>query len=164
MPEITSDAQVLALEHALGLAYAYLNRRERSQHEVRQHLLGRGVSPTAAEEAIVELGDQGYLDDLRFAALFAQDKGELEGWGSDRIRRGLLARGIPAEVAEAALSKGVRSAELDRALVLLRRRFPEGVAGRRESDRALGMLLRKGYDYELCADALAEHRRAADMR
>ncbi len=40
--------------------------------------------------------EQGYLDDARFARMFVADKRELEQWGRERIRRGLLARGSSA--------------------------------------------------------------------
>ena len=54
---------------------------------------------------------------------------------------------------------GAESGESERALALLERRFPGGLSGRRESDRALAVLLRKGYEYDLAVDALGEHRR-----
>ena len=151
--------RALALEHALGLAYAYINRRERTEHELREHLLRRDVQPEVAEEALAELGRDGYVDDRRFARLFTQDKSDLEQWGSERIRRALLDRGVPPEVAEGALAGEDGADELDRAVALLERRFPAGLANRRESERALGVLLRKGYEYELAADALSRHRR-----
>jgi regulatory protein len=152
-------AGALALEHALGLAYVHLNRRERTQHELREHLLTRDVQPEVAEEAIAELTHQGYLNDERFVRLFIQDKGGLDEWGSERIRGALLTRGIPADLADTALATESWPDELERALGLLQRRFPDGLADRRESERALGVLLRKGYEYELAADALSEHRR-----
>src|ERR1700759_1246898 len=67
-------------ERALGLAYAYLNRRERTEAEVRRHLEARGLDAAAAETAVMTLRDQGYLDDVRFARLFAQDKRHLDDW------------------------------------------------------------------------------------
>ncbi|MGH2929282.1 MAG: regulatory protein RecX, partial [Solirubrobacteraceae bacterium] len=107
---------------------------------------------------------QRLLDDERFARLFVSDKRELEQWGSERIRRGLEARGIDRRLAETALSavNGDRAepeTELHRALALLRRRFPAPPEDRRTRERALGMLLRKGYETELALDALAAHAR-----
>jgi regulatory protein len=48
---------------------------------------------------------------------------------------------------------------MDRALAVLRRRFPQPPEDRRERDRALGVLLRKGYESDLALDALAVHAR-----
>ncbi len=78
----------------------------------------------AIERAIATLDEQGYVDDARFARLFAQDKRELEGWGSERIEKGLVARGIERELIATALADEPAGDELDRALSLLSRRFP----------------------------------------
>jgi regulatory protein len=158
------------LQKALDAAYAYLNRRDRTVGEVRGRLRRAGVSEELTEAAIRMVGEQGFLDDARFARLFVSDKRQLEQWGAERIRRGLLARGIEAELAEAALADagadpmaegemGEAETELDRALELLRRRFPDPPQDRRDRNRALGLLLRKGYESELALDALAAHAR-----
>jgi regulatory protein len=146
---------------ALEFAYRYLNRRERTVSETREHLLGREVDEREADAAIAELTDQGYLDDGRYARVFAQDKRELEQWGSERIRRALIERGIERELVDETLAGVVDegATEHERALALLRRRFPEPPRDRRERDRALGVLLRKGYDPELAMEALGGYAR-----
>jgi regulatory protein len=150
-----------ALQKALDLSYAYINRRERTVAEVRSQLERKGVSEAHADAAVETLIEQHLLDDARFAQLFVSDKRELERWGRERIRRGLSARGIDRELAERALTATSdaidddgHAGELARALELLRRRFPEPPRERRDRDRALGMLLRKGYEHELAIDAL----------
>lgn len=142
-------------ERALELAYGYLNRRDRTVSEVRQHLLSREVDEASAAAAIEELVEQGTVDDVRFARLYVQDKRELEQWGRERIRRGLVARGIDPELVEVSLEK--TPSELTRALGLLRQKFPQPPHGRRERERALGLLLRKGYEPELALEALHAH-------
>ncbi len=156
-PEAFQDAEVPdpeALQHALERAYRYLNVRERTVGEVRRHLARDELDAGVVEEAIALLRDQGYLDDERFARLFAQDKRELEEWGTERIARGLRTRGIEPDLIEATVGGESHAGELDRALALLRRRFPAPPRDRRERDRALGVLIRKGYDGELALDAL----------
>jgi regulatory protein len=145
------------LEQALQLAYRYLNRRDRTEVEVRGHLRARGLGAEVVEQCMGALREQALLDDARFARLFVQDKRELEQWGSERIRCALAARGIEPELADEALDAPAAGGELDRALRLLRRRFPSPPADRRERERALGVLLRKGYESELALDALAQH-------
>ncbi len=149
-----------ALQRALELAYRHLNRRDRTEAEMRSHLERREVQPAAIELAIGELAGHGYLDDARYAQLFAQDKRSLEQWGAERIRRELLQRGIDRELIAAALAAGEAASELDRALALLRQRFPAPCSDRRERDRALSMMMRKGYDREVALDALAAHARS----
>jgi regulatory protein len=148
------------LDHALTLAYRFLSRRERTVFEVRRQLERKGIGATYADRVVAALTEQGYLDDARFARLFVQDKRELEEWGEDRIRRGLRTRGIDPDLISAALANASGSTdapgetELDRAVGILRHRFPSPPRERRERDRALGVLIRKGYDPELALDAL----------
>jgi regulatory protein len=150
------------LERALAAAYRYLNRRERTQAEMRAQLSRAGTDPEDVERAVATLVEQGYLDDRRFVRLFVQDKRELEDWGSDRIRQALLAKGVDRHVVEDALGEQESGSEIERAVALLRRRFPAPAGDRRERDRALGMLIRKGYDSELALDAIAAHTRHRD--
>lgn len=169
---------------ALALAYAYLNRRDRTEAELRGYLTRRGIEAAHVDAAVAELLDLGYLDDSRYARLFVEDKRTLAEWGSQRIRRGLSQRGVDRELIERALRAGgddlaaggdalggpdlvgtgdgagdEHDDELGRALALLQRRFPEPPVDRRERERALGMMLRKGYDSELALDALAAYAR-----
>jgi regulatory protein len=150
-------------QRALELAYRFLGRRERTVCELRQHLLGRDVDEASVSAVIEALVEQGSLDDARFTRLFVEDKRELEQWGSDRIRRALLARGIDRTMIDDVLaaegSTGSVRSELDRALAVLRQRFAIPPQGRRERERALGLLLRKGYEPELALDALYAHAR-----
>jgi regulatory protein len=148
-----------ARARALELAYRYLNRRDRTEAEMRRHLEVKGVDARAIDAAIGTLSDSGYLDDARFARIFAEDKRELEQWGDDRIRQRLLARGVNRDLVESMLASGEPEGELERALDLLRRRFPTPPGDRRDRDRALGVLVRKGYDSELALDALRAHVR-----
>ncbi|HET7051610.1 MAG TPA: regulatory protein RecX [Solirubrobacteraceae bacterium] len=146
----------------LELAYRYLNRRDRTEREVRKHLAGKGVEDGAAQDAIQTLREQGYVDDARYARLFAEDKRALEGWGNERISGTLALRGIDRYLIDAAVAAdGGAGAEMERALEILRRRFPSPPRERRERDRALAVLLRKGYDADLALDALTVHARAS---
>ncbi len=142
-------------QRALELAYGFINKRERTVAEVAGALRRAGIDPPGAQAAIDELVALGYLDDIRFAKLFAQDKRTLEQWGAERIERGLIARGIERELVAAALADSPQQTELERALATLARRFPRPPADRRERERALGFLLRKGYDNETALEALS---------
>lgn len=137
------------------VAWAALNRRERTEAELRWLLLGKRVAPQVIDQVVAELVEQGYLDDASYARRFAEDRRRLDAWGSERIERRLLAAGVAPEHIAAALGDG--AGELDAALALLRRRVPQPPATPRERDRALGLLLRKGYEAELAYDAVRRH-------
>ena len=147
------------LEQAVERAFRFLGHRDRTVAEVRRHLAKKGVEEDAAEHAVEELVAGGYLDDARFARRFVEDRVNLDGWGSDRIERKLVELGVAREHVSAALAGRDFGTELDAALALLRRRWREPPATDRERDRALGFLVRKGYDLELAYDAIREHAR-----
>lgn len=152
------------LQHALELAYRYLGRRDRTVAEVRGHLEQREVGPVAIDGAIAELIEQGYLDDARYAVRFAEDRRTLDAWGPDRIERKLLQAGVDTPSIAAALGgAGDEHSDLELAVALLGRRFREPPSNDRERERALGVLVRKGYPLELAHDAVrAFERRRGD--
>jgi regulatory protein len=151
------------LQRALELAYRYVNRRDRTEAEMRRRLEQAAVADAVIEQTIETLVDQGVIDDSRFARLFVEDKRTLEQWGNDRITRTLIQRGIDRELIAEALADDATHDELDLALQLLRERFPNPPQDRRERDRALGVMLRKGYDSELAVDALAAYARGGEL-
>jgi regulatory protein len=160
--EIVPGAQV---ELALGAAYSYLNKRDRTVAEVARRLRREGFSSGAIAQTLALLHDEGTLDDHRFACLFTDDKRALERWGSERIRRALIQRGVDPDIVATVVDAGDGEAdsslesERERALAVLRGRFPERPRNRRDRDRALGVLLRKGYDPELALEALSAYSR-----
>lgn len=115
----------------------------------------------SAAAAIDTLREQGYLDDAGFAARFTADRRSLDSWGTERIQRRLLELGVPGELVAAALAERGPGGELQAALDLLERRFPEPPPDERSRNRALGLLVRRGYEVELAHDALRLHRRGA---
>jgi regulatory protein len=147
------------LQHALDLAFHYLGRRDRTVLETRRYLEGKRVEPATIEQALASLHEQGYLDDARFARRFAEDKRELDHWGAERIERRLASLGIDRDVLSATLGTPDRDGEIAAALEILRRRFPDLGEDPRDRHRALGVLVRKGYDVELALDAIRAHAR-----
>lgn len=162
---VTEHVPGAQVEHALGAAYSYLNKRERTTLEVDRRLRREGFSPETIARALAILHDQGALDDQRFARLFAEDKRALERWGGERIRRALIHRGVDSDTVATVIDgsggepDSSAQSERDRAVAVLCSRFPEPPRTRRDRDRALGMLLRKGYEPELAFEALCAYSR-----
>ena len=148
---------VESLERARALAWRSLNKRDRTVDEVGGLLLGKRVEPGVADQVVTELIELGYLDDARYAERFAEDRRRLDGWGSDRIARRLRELGVDQEAIEAAVATQDPEAELVAALELLRRRCPQPPSTRTERDRALGILIRRGYSPELALEAVRRH-------
>jgi regulatory protein len=145
------------LQHARDLAWRVLNRRDRTVAELARALAAKRVEPAAIEVVVGELCEQGYLNDARFARRFAEDRRRLDDWGAERIEHRLRALGVDDGLIAAAVGDQTPAEELEAALAILRRRFPDPPATLRERDRALGALLRKGYELELAYDAVRRH-------
>jgi regulatory protein len=125
-----------------------------------------GVEAAASEQALAMLAELGYVDDARFARRFAADRRELDGWGGKRIRARLEAAGVERELIEVALAEHApQGDELESALAVLRQRIPQPPADERACQRALGVLVRRGYESEVAYEAVRlyarQHRDAA---
>ena len=145
------------IDHARSLAWRALNRRDRTVAELARGLAAKRVEPGAIEVVVAELCEQGYLDDAGYAIRFADDRRRLDGWGAERIERRLRELGVDAELIAAAVGEQDAAAEMEAAVELLRRRFPDPPQTPHDRDRALGVLVRKGYELELAYDALRRH-------
>ena len=156
-PVHEAAAEADPAERARGLAWSALNRRDRTVDEIGGMLLGKRVEPAVADQVVCELIELGYLDDARYAERFADDRRRLDAWGSERIARRLRELGVDREHIDAALAAQDPEEEMAAALELLRRRCPAPPATRAERDRALGILVRRGYSMDLALDALRRH-------
>ncbi len=145
-------------ERALELAYRTLSTRDRTVAEVRGFLERKQIGPEASDHAVAELTAARFLDDERYARLFAEDKRGIERWGSDRIERDLRRRGVADHLIEAVLAATDRDEELVAAVGLLAEKLPP-CGSDRDRDRAWRLLVRKGYEPELAYEAVREHGR-----
>lgn len=148
-------------DEALALAWRALGRRERTEAELRGALASKGVEPRIADSVVAELKDGGYVDDASYARRFAADRRHLDGWGCERIERRLRALGVEREHVAAAVAERSAEEELSAAVALLERRFPAPPGDDRERERALGILVRRGYQLEIAHDALRRYAAAA---
>lgn len=145
----------LRRQEAFDVAWRFLAHRDRTEAEVRQRFVKERTDPALVEEVVAALLDGGYVDDASFARRFAEDRRNLDGWGTERIERRLRELGVDRAHIRAALATG--HDELQAACDLLARRFPAPPQTPRDLERALGFLVRKGYDLDLAHDALRRH-------
>lgn len=150
-------------ERAIQLGYRAVGYRDRTVAELRTFLERKRVEPQAIADAVEELTAAGLLDDARYARRFAEDKRELERWGSERIARDLHRRGVAPDLIERAVADRSRSAELATAVLLLEQRVPPP-RDDRERDKAWRLLVRRGYDPEIAYEAIREHERGGEER
>ena len=143
-----------SLEQTLAEAYEYITPRDRTVAEVRRHLEHVGTYPELIDAAIEELAGHGYLDDVRYARCFAEDRRNLDSWGKERIYRRLIHHGIDPELAEQFSRSEDPEQELRAAVGLLRRRMRCPPTDPRARQKAVGILVRRGYSWELAYTAV----------
>ena len=125
-----------------------LARRELSVDECRQRLLDKDHPAEDVDAAIAHLLETGGLDDARVARAYARTAVNIKGRGRLRVQRELNDKGIPRDVATAALAEVFGDAD-ERAMVARaiqkRLRGRTTVKDRAESARLYQYLMRQGY-------------------
>jgi len=117
-------------------------------NECRQRLLGKDHPADEIEAAIAHLLETGGLDDARVARAYARTAVNIKGRGRLRVQRELNEKGIPKDIAAAALAEVFGDAD-ERAMVARaiqkRLRGRTTVKDRAESARLYQYLMRQGY-------------------
>ncbi len=73
------------LAGALEYAERYCSKQERCQSEVRDKLAEKGLDSDLIEECIAELICEGFINESRYADLFAVSKFHQNKWGKKKI-------------------------------------------------------------------------------
>lgn len=81
-------------QQALQKLKQYCAYQERCHQEVKQKLSGYGIYGAKAEEIIAQLIEENYLNESRFASLFAGGKFRMKAWGRKKIIQELKTRGV----------------------------------------------------------------------
>ncbi len=149
-------------------AFDLLARKSWTGRELTRRLRRRGAPPEIAQAVVADLTTRGYVDDQAFARWWAEARARGRRVGSRRLRQELAAKGIPREMADAAIAAAFEEVgEADRALEAARRRLPGLLrgGGPRAAARLADYLLRRGYPASAVRQAvrtlLAD--RAADL-
>jgi regulatory protein len=150
--EAMGDRLLLAARKldAFDRAAAALGRRARSAHELERWLLQRGFDRADVADAVGRLTELGALDDSQFARAFARSRALSKGMSRRRLQQELSRRGVPAEMADAAIADVMDEESVDeRALLEVTARKKLAVLKDLDPDvtkrRLYGFLSRRGY-------------------
>ena len=138
---------------AFDCSLRVLSLRDHSEAELRRKLKEKGYEQPQIEESVARLKLLGYLDDIRFARLFASSAMRNgRGYGG-RLKLELARRGVAQETAAAVLAElGEEFSESELLAQMIARRFAgfdPALATEKERRRVIGYLQRKGFS--LCA-------------
>jgi len=147
------------VQEALERAFRFIAKRERTVSQVSARLERDGISQKVISEVVAQMVSDGYLSDQRFAALYAEDRRAIDGWGNERIITNLREAGISAEIIESVVGSRDHADQVGDAIRVLDQRIGAKPSDERERERALGMLARRGYSLEIAYDAVRAFER-----
>ncbi len=147
------------MQEALERAFRFIAKRERTVSQVSARLERDGISQKVIGEVVAQMVSDGYLSDQRFAALYAEDRRAIDGWGNERIITNLREAGISAEIIESVVGSRDHADQVGDAIRVLDQRVGAKPSDERERERALGMLARRGYSLEIAYDAVRAFER-----
>jgi len=129
----------------LQLAVRALARSDRTTAQIERSLTGKGASPSQVRSVVRRLTALKYLDDVAFAARWADRRLERMPMGRARMQEELLATGCPEPIVHATLRAAYRKvSERDLAMQVVT------MAGRISSaqarDRVARLLSQRGFD------------------
>jgi regulatory protein len=104
----------------LNKAATYASRCEHCESEVREKVLTWGGTIEEADEIIVYLIEERYIDNQRYANSYAKDKFRFNHWGKYKISMMLRSKNIESEFIEEALDQIDDEEYLDKLQQILR--------------------------------------------
>lgn len=148
------------MQEALERAFRFIAKRERTVAQVSARLERDDIPGLIITEVVAQMVSDGYLSDQRFAALYAEDRRAIDGWGNERIITNLREAGISSEIIESVVGSRDHADQVGDAIRVLDQRIGVKPSDERERERALGMLARRGYSLEIAYDAVRAFERS----
>ena len=129
-----------------------LKARPRSEREARTRLEARGFSTAEVDRALTLAKDGGLIDDRSFARLWVGERTANRPLSRQAVTRELLEKGVPNDIALAAVTDGYPDS-LEKELLwrLARERYERlsGVDREKRERRTIGYLTRRGFSVSL---------------
>ncbi|MEK6672478.1 MAG: regulatory protein RecX [Nitrospirota bacterium] len=140
---------------ALNYAYRLLSYRSRSEKELIDKLNTKGFDEGISNKVLRQLRSSGLIDDARLASSLSRLAAEYKHLGASGTRRFLADRGIPRGIITEAvkeIDEFETAGRLIQKKLRLMRDLPENMVIR----KLYGILMRKGYSYEIIKKALRD--------
>ena len=132
--------------------------RDRSHKEVEEKLRGMNMIPAAQEKIIIQLMQEDFLNEERFARSFVRGKFRIKKWGKIKIKQELKFREISAPIIKNALTEIDQQKYTSTLYELAEKKLrllkePDKFKKKR---KLADFLLRKGYESNLVYEATNE--------
>ncbi|MDQ3751657.1 MAG: recombination regulator RecX [Actinomycetota bacterium] len=126
-----------------------LEKRARSEFEIRERLTGAGLDRPTVDRAIERLSEIRLIDDHAFALQWITERSVRKGLAPAALLAELEAKGVARDTAEAALSEVAMDEEAHaRAVAVRLSRKVSGRPAATQANRLRDMLARRGFSPE----------------
>ncbi len=148
----------LTREEAIQKLKQYCGYQERSHSEAVQKLWDLGVAKREHDEIISVLIQEDYLNEERFAQLFAGGKFRMKDWGRKKILYGLKEKGV----SEYNIKKALKSIDEEAYLKTLKQQAEKKYESLRSDQylvrkkKTMDYLMQKGFESDLIAGVMKE--------
>lgn len=141
---------------ALALALYYLEKRARTEKEIREKLGRKEIDPAVIDTVVEKLKSYGYIDDVRFASNFQRYRNDFKPMGKRRLKTELYIKGVPKEIIETVNSEPEKEFELALAAAETKIRQYSNLEPAVFQRRMFSFLARRGFDYGVIKKVLDE--------
>ncbi len=148
--------KLYTLTQALEYAKDYCAKEEHCQSDVKKKLRSYGVLEEEADICLAELITEGFINEQRYADLFAVSKFHQNKWGRNKITMHLKAKEISSICIGKALDKIDMEEYFDMINRLFEKRMPNGKseANSLERKKTISFLIGRGFEYSEITKAL----------
>lgn len=139
-------------------ALRIIERSYKTEKEIRDKLKLKGYDEDSINQSIEFLKEYNFLNDDNYTKMFIKDK--LNTQGSNKIKYGLIKKGVSKEIIEKELSNVDKEDEKTVALNLAKKKIITIRKSESDNFKASGKLYRflmsKGYSYDVVKDVVKE--------
>ncbi|MCD7856119.1 MAG: RecX family transcriptional regulator [Clostridiales bacterium] len=162
-PELLNEITVTnAYIKAKNSALKFLGYRMRSRKEIEDRLKRDEFSPSIIEKTLSFLEEYGYIDDEAFAKAYIEEKKKLNGYGIVRLKSELYKKGIDRSIIDSLTDLMTEGEEELIEKALYKKLKGEKITDRKQRQKLLGYLLRKGFGYEPSLSVIEKYEELTD--
>lgn len=145
------------VEKTKKAALRLLGFRPRSESELRRRLAQKQLPREAVETVVDQLKKERWVDDEKFARLYALSRMQSGSFGKGRVRRELTQRGLTGALVERGMTAiaDIDETAVARGLVEKRLATMRGLSADAKKRRLHGFLLRRGFSVQVVFKVLS---------
>ncbi|NOU16433.1 MAG: RecX family transcriptional regulator [Bacteroidales bacterium] len=153
------QSKALTFEKATQRAQFLCARQERCSYDIMVKLRQWQIQPHDIEKIIANLSENNFINDKRYASMFACDKSKFNKWGPIKIAQALRAKRISEIVIKESLA-GLESKEDENTLIDILNKKASSIKSKSPSDLKAKLIrfgVSRGFEYGRIIEIINKH-------